>query len=140
MCQFRPSVGFSLALLITSLSWVGGIHAASLQGSEWKPLRMGSIAVPEASSAFVQFRSKGRLEGHSGCNRIFAEYEADDGHIFIGPVAATRMACEESLMTLEAALAMALENARTYRRMMTGLVLFDQDGNPILELRQTDWD
>ena len=117
MCQFRPSVGFSLALLMTGLLWVGNIQAASLQGSEWKPLRMGSIAVPEASAAFVQFRSKRRLEGHSGCNRIFAEYEAVDGHIFIGPVAATRMACEESLMTLEAALATALENARTYQRM-----------------------
>jgi heat shock protein HslJ len=128
------------AAVLAGLLWIGNVHAASLQGSEWKPLRMGSMAVPEASSAFVQFRSKGRLEGHSGCNRMFAEYEADDGHIFVGPVAATRMACEESLMATEAALAAALEDARTYRRMRTSLVLFDHDGNPILEMRQTDWD
>lgn len=139
MCQFRHSAWIAWFFL-TGLLWTGNTLAASLQGSEWKPLRMGSLAVPELSTAFVQFRSKGRLEGHSGCNRIFAEYEADDGDIFIGPVAATRMACEGGLMATEAALATALENARTYQRMRTRLVLFDQEGKPILELRQTDWD
>jgi len=139
LCPMRCSAG-TWAVFLTGLLWVGNVHAASLQGSEWKPLRMGGMAVPEASSAFVQFRSKGRLEGHSGCNRIFAEYEAQDGYIFVGPVAATRMACEEGLMATEAALATALENARSYQRMRTRLVLFDQDGTPILEMRQTDWD
>ena len=114
--------------------------ASQLQGSEWKPLRIGDDAVPEESSAFVQFQSKGRLIGHSGCNRMFAEYESRDGQIFIGPVAATRMACADSVMAREAALAAALENARTYRRDGIQLVLFDSMGQPILELRQTDWD
>lgn len=139
MCPvgFFARIGVSL---LAVLLWIGNVHAVSLQGSEWQPLRMGEIAVPETSAAFVQFRSKGRLEGHSGCNRIFAEYEAQDGYIFVGPVAATRMACEEDLMAIEAALATALETARSYQRMQTRLVLFDQDGNPILEMRQTDWD
>lgn len=118
----------------------GLAQATLLQGTEWKPLRIGDIAVPEDSSAFVQFHSKGRLNGYSGCNRLFAEYEAADGQIFVGPVAATRMACAESVMTRESALAGALENARTYRRDGISLVLFDDNGQPILELRQTDWD
>lgn len=115
-------------------------EAAALQGSEWKPLRIVDQPVPEGSSAFVQFRSKGRLVGFSGCNRFFADYEAADGQIFIGPVAATRMACAESVMAREAALAKALEDARTYRREGHQLVLFDASDQPILELRQTDWD
>lgn len=129
----------------TALALVGAIAssvaaAASLQGSEWKPLRIGDDAVPTDTAAFVQFHSKGRLFGHGGCNRLFAEYDAHDGRIFVGPVAATRMACAGSVMAREAALAGALENARTYRRDGIQLVLFDAAQVPILELRQTDWD
>lgn len=115
-------------------------QSAPLQGSEWKPLRMGEIAVPEESSAFVQFRSKGRLEGYGGCNHLVAQYQVDDGHIFVGPVAATRMACAQSVMEREAALVAALGNARTYQRLKTRLVLFDSEARPVLEMRQTDWD
>lgn len=114
--------------------------ANALQGSEWKPLRIADVSVPQDSSAYLQFRSKGRLMGFSGCNRLFAEYQAEDGGIFVGPVAATRMACADSVMARESALASALENARTYQRDGTRLVLFDAAGQPILELRQSDWD
>ena len=139
MCRSELSAARRV-ILLALLIFVGTTESAPLQGSEWKPLRMGDVAVPDDSSAFVQFRSKGRLEGHSGCNRIFAEYETDAEHIFIGPVAATRMACELELMEREAALARALENARTYQRKRHKLVLFDQRGTPVLEMRQTDWD
>lgn len=114
--------------------------AGVLQGSEWKPLRMGGLEVPEESSAFVRFESKGRLVAYSGCNRMMAEYTARDGVIFIGPVVATRMMCAETLMQREAALATALEQARSYRRDRTRLVLFDATNQPGLEMRQTDWD
>lgn len=115
-------------------------YPASLTGTEWKPTRIGELAMPAETEAFVQFRSKGRLSGLTGCNRILAQYTASGGVIFIGPVAATRMACAESVMSRELALVQALEQARTYRRETADLVLFDADGQPILELRQTDWD
>jgi putative lipoprotein len=116
------------------------VYAASLAGTEWRPLRMGQLVVPQDGSVFVQFRSKGRLTGFTGCNRLMAEYQAGDGVIFVGPVAATRMACAEEVMQLEGAFASALEQARTYRRQQTELVMFDAEGQPILEMRQTDWD
>ena len=130
----------SASLFLCALSLVPMPAAAELQGSEWKPLRIGDDPVPEESSAFVQFQSQGRLRGYCGCNRMFAEYESRDGQIFIGPVAATRMACADAVMAREAALAAALENARTYRRDRGQLTLFDGSGQPILELRRTDWD
>ena len=136
-----PHASFLAAgALVAAQFFLGTAQSAPLQGSEWKPVRMGEIAVPGESTAFVQFRSKGRLEGHGGCNRLFAQYQADDGQIFVGPVAATRMACAQCLMEREAALAAALENARTYQRLKTRLVLFDSEARPVLEMRQTDWD
>ncbi|MDJ0739169.1 MAG: META domain-containing protein [Gammaproteobacteria bacterium] len=128
------------ALALFGLVSPSTVVAASLQGSEWIPLRIGDDALPPDTAAFVQFHSKGRLLGHGGCNRLFADYDAHDGRIFVGPVAATRMACTASVMAREAALAGALENARTYRRDGIQLVLFDAAQVPILELRQTDWD
>lgn len=102
---------------------------------------MGDMDVPNESMAFVQFRSEGRLSGSSGCNRLFAEYQADSrGTIFIGPVATTRMICDELVMEQERALAAALENARSYQRRSIWLVLFDSEARQVLEMRQTDWD
>jgi heat shock protein HslJ len=117
-----------------------GVGALTLQGSEWKPQLINEEPVPQETSAFIQFRSKGRLEGYSGCNRLFSEYETNANQILIGPVAATRRACADSVMLREAALATALEQARTWYRERVRLVLFDAEGIPILELRQTDWD
>lgn len=131
----RLSMVLSFVLLLFNSA-----QSASLQGSEWKPLRIGETGVPAASTAFVQFRGSGHLRGFSGCNRLFAKYQTVDGHILIGPVAATRRICAEKIMALEGRLASALESARSYQRVGIRLVLFDQDGIPVLELRQTDWD
>jgi heat shock protein HslJ len=127
-------------LVAVALGWATTVGAVSLQGSEWQPLLIGEDKVPDDTAAFIQFRSKGRLQGHSGCNRLFAEYQTEANRILVGPVAATRRLCAEDIMRREAALAAALENARTWHRDRIRLVLFGADGTPILELRQTDWD
>ena len=101
---------------------------------------IGETAVPDDTEAFLQFRSKGRFAGFGGCNRLIAEYHAADGALFIGPIGATRMRCAADLMAREARLVGALGEARTYRRQTTSLVLFDSAGQPVMELRQTDWD
>jgi heat shock protein HslJ len=127
-----------MAVILTAFG--GSAVARVLQGSEWKPILIDELPVPEETSAFVQFRSKGRLEGFSGCNRLFSDYEISGEHIVIGPVAATRRSCADSVMRRESALAAALENARTWYRQGIRLVLFDSTGRPVLEMRQTDWD
>lgn len=134
----RWLTGLSVGPLLLMCS--GLAQGVSLAGTEWRPLRMGELTVPAESSAFVRFRSKGRLIGHSGCNRLLADYHADNGVIFIGPVSATRMLCSDSVMVTEAGLAAALEQARSYRRQITTLVFYNAAGTPVLELRQTDWD
>lgn len=138
--MWKTGLAVGLRALAFGTMICGTANAAGLQGSEWAPMRVADIPVPEESGAFVQFHSKGRLIGHGGCNRLFAEYHADDGQIFVGPVAATRMACVDELMTIEAEIAAALESARTYQRSGNSLVLFGSDGTPLMELRQSAWD
>ncbi|HPE79753.1 MAG TPA: META domain-containing protein [Gammaproteobacteria bacterium] len=134
--RLRFAIGIFGALTLCSVA-----HSATLQGSEWTPLSLREVPLTATSPVFVQFASKGRLLGFGGCNRLFADYQTGAGNtIFIGPVAATRMACEEGVLAYEAEFAAALEHSRTYLRQQTRLTLFDSAGTPILELRQTDWD
>lgn len=128
-------------VLLIGLSGLTGVAtSASLQGSEWQPTLLNDAPLPADTDSFIQFRSKGRLAGYSGCNRLMAEYLTDGQAILVGPVVATRMQCDDLTMTIEANLSGALERARTFLREQTRLVLFDAHGKPILELRQTDWD
>ena len=53
-----PSIG---ALLLAVPFTINAGDGPGLAGSEWKPLRISARDVPEGSSAFVQFRSHGRL-------------------------------------------------------------------------------
>ena len=115
-------------------------EAAELAGSEWRPVRLGSVDVAPDAKAFVQFRSGGELAGQGGCNRFFGRYRTDGDKIEIGPIGATRMACPEPVMTLEASFLAALEAARTWQRDRTSLVLFDAEKHEQARLQQTDAD
>jgi heat shock protein HslJ len=128
------------ALLLAAPFSIDAGDGPGLAGSEWKPLRIGARDVPEGSRAFVQFRNQGRLEGFGGCNRFFADYEASDGRLSVGPVTATRKTCVDNVTQREIALLAALGSARSYHRERVRLVLFDGAGQPLIEMRQTDWD
>jgi META domain-containing protein len=59
-----------------------------LAGSEW-----GFAGETGKSARFVQFRSDGKVGGHSGCNRFTGTYTQKDDALKMGPLATTRMAC-----------------------------------------------
>jgi heat shock protein HslJ len=75
------------------------------------------------------FAEDGTLSGSGGCNTFNAGYtvEGADG-LTIGPIASTRMACEQEIMDAEAAYFAALENVATYEASGDTLTLRDADG------------
>lgn len=113
--------------------------AADLAGSEWRPVAIGQVAWP-GSEAFVRFEGDGRLTGHGGCNGFFGTYRLDGDTIAIGPLASTRKACPEPVMSDEGALLSALEAARGFARDGTELTLTNEAGEPTASVVQTDWD
>jgi heat shock protein HslJ len=140
----RPSnqrrIRFSPTLLLTALILIfpSAPHSAvNLAGSEWRPNRIGTLAVSPEARLFVQFRTAGQLAGHGGCNRFFGQYKISGNEISIGPVGAPRMACTEPVMTLEMAFFSALKRAKSFRR---DNVLSDASGKEQASLIQTDWD
>ncbi len=112
---------------------------AGLAGSEWRPVALGDLAVASETTAFVGFRSDGALVGNSGCNAFQGHYDEDAGALAVGPLAATRMACPEPEMALEAVFLLALADATRSERDGTTLHLFDVNER-LATLAQTDWD
>jgi len=75
------------------------------------------------------FAEDGSLSGSGGCNTFNAGYtvEGTDG-LTIGPIASTKMACPDEVMTAEDAYFTALSNVATYSVSAGTLTLRDADG------------
>ena len=75
------------------------------------------------------FAEDGTLSGSGGCNTFNAGYtvEGADG-LIIGPIASTKMACPDEVMTAEDAYFTALSNVATYSVSAGTLTLRDADG------------
>jgi heat shock protein HslJ len=126
---------FTLAALLVSPA-----TAASLAGSEWRPVEIAEVAIADDADIFVQFRAEGRITGHGGCNRFFGIYRLDGGRMHIGPLASTRKACPGPVMHRESGLLGALSRAKGFTRDRIDLTLRDASGNVIARFRQTDAD
>jgi heat shock protein HslJ len=131
-----------IVAMSTLLLLLGGcaVFASGLAGSEWRPVQVGERVPPDSSNLFVRFEAGGRLSGHNGCNGFFGAYEITGDRIAIGPLGATRRACEEAVMALETAFMQALEQARGFARDGTRLEFTDEQGDTSAIFIQTDWD
>ena len=114
---------------------VGAVNAATftLAGSEW-----GVAGETGKSARFVQFRSDGKLGGHSGCNRFAGTYTQKDNTLTMGPFATTRMACQPEVMERERRFLAMLSNVRHVEGAHLKLTLKDGNGNVILISRDVD--
>ena len=75
------------------------------------------------------FDADGRVSGSSGCNRYMGPYQqAGGGALTIGPLASTRIACEQALMDQETAYLNALQATTRYAFENDMLVLRDASG------------
>ena len=124
----------------TLLASATALHAAELAGSEWQPAVIGEILVPSDMDIFVRFEPAGKLNGHGGCNRFLGTYRISGSRVEICPLAATRMACPESVMNTETDFVRALETAKRFKRDRTDLDLLDENDVVVITLTQRDAD
>jgi heat shock protein HslJ len=82
--------------------------AADLAGTSWTLVRVGANPVVEGSGARLAFDNAGNVSGSTGCNSVSGTYALDGPSLTFGPLATTRMACEEALMAQETAVLEAL--------------------------------
>ena len=74
-----------------------------------------------------------RVQGYGGCNRYFGELRegATPGELAIGPIGATRMACEASVMEEETRYLAALEHVVKFGFVAGRLALTSRQGDSI---------
>jgi heat shock protein HslJ len=89
---------------------------APLAGTKWILQSLSGQPIPKTMhEAFIQFDAeKSAAYGSSGCNRMTGKYTQEGAQLQIGPMAGTRMACDEPSMKLEQALHKALADVNGY--------------------------
>ena len=95
--------------------------AADLAETSWTLVSLGGAPVAEGSGARLAFDSAGNVSGSTGCNSVSGTYALDGPSLTFGPLATTRMACEEALMAQETAVLEALAAVEGWE--------IDADGN-----------
>jgi heat shock protein HslJ len=111
------------ALVTGTVSEPETVALEQLSGSRWVLERLGDMEDGAAAAIDIAFDA-GRISGSAGCNNYFADFEdGEPGRVSIGPIGATRRACEMPLMDRETLFLEALGVVNRYRFSMGRLVL-----------------
>ncbi len=106
---------------------------ASLGGlaGDWLLINFGDPAAPqvpvEGAPINATFSAQG-VGGRAGCNTYSANFQYNNFALTISPIITTLMACEESIMQVEAAYLNALQAATRYEVSDERLVIFYEGG------------
>jgi heat shock protein HslJ len=126
----------SLVLLAISVAGCGGSSAPppttvtvdELRSQSWQVETIGHETAPVAGTTMtMSFAGDGTVSGKAGCNTFNGSYEATGGALTFGPMATTRMGCEQAVMDQETAFLGAV--AATKSGTVTGSRLTLRDGN-----------
>ena len=90
---------------------------SALTGTHWTLVSVeGAEGLKPMREAYIQFDAeKSAAYGCSGCNRMTGKFTLDGKKLHIGPMAGTRMACDEASMKLEQAIHQALIKVDGYK-------------------------
>jgi heat shock protein HslJ len=112
-----------------------------LAGTSWEVItynngKQAVTSVMAGTSLTADFGADGTLSGKSGCNSYSGSYKVEGSKISIGPIASTKMYCNEpaGVMEQETQYLLALESAATYRIEGNSLELRTQDGALAVQL------
>lgn len=141
----KAVVGFGFFLLFLAgiaLLMLQGRHMARLRapgggagftGVSWRPVRVGSESIPENSGMFISFEVDGAIKGHGGCNGFSGALLQTESGVGVGPLASTRMACPEPIMSRETAFLEALQRTRNLETTKSGMSLLDESSEVVAE-------
>jgi heat shock protein HslJ/uncharacterized membrane protein len=112
-----------------------------LEGVRWEVTgynngRQAVVGPKIGTRLTVKFQG-GKVSGSSGCNRFRGAFTAEGSALNIGPLATTRKACEDAVMTQERDFLRALESATTWDLVRGMLDVHRADGERVLTASPT---
>ena len=107
--------------------------ALSLTGSSWLVQSYnngrGAVTTPLLETHMTaEFSDDATISGSSGCNTYSGTYSVDGTSLSVGPLATTRLACDEPVMEQEQAYLEALQAATRFELTTDRLTLRNEDG------------
>ncbi|HET9908849.1 MAG TPA: META domain-containing protein [Anaerolineales bacterium] len=114
---------------------------ADLVNTQWalEAIVADGIESPSLSttSPYLEFRDNEAARGSGGCNTFSTQYQAQDGRISFGPVAATKIACAVEILQQEQSLFDALASADRFEISGDTLQIWYAQGQSILTFSRT---
>jgi heat shock protein HslJ len=96
-----------------------------------------AVVSPKTGTRLTLMFQDGEVSGSSGCNRFHGQFTVEGNALKIRPLATTRMACEDEVMTQEQAFLRALESATTWAIVRGMLDVHRADGERVLTANAT---
>jgi heat shock protein HslJ len=87
---------------------------AQLDGTSWQLGKIGDQPVEEGAQPTLQFTQPGQVSGSGSCNRFSGTVTVSGESISFGPLAATKMACADSINAQETQYFYALSSAQRF--------------------------
>jgi heat shock protein HslJ len=110
----------------------GGDPASLLHGAEWAVEAIDGEPPVEGSKVSIAFDDEGRVSGAASCNRFTGRYALSGEGLSLTPMATTRMACPQPLMTQEQRVLALLEEVMRFEIVNDGaLLLVTGDGRSV---------
>lgn len=115
------------------------VDEVSMAGSAWMTLYVQDVGPVVDPKPYLQWMQSSRIVGSGGCNRFRGEAHLQGKEqLRFSALAATRMACMPEPGGQEDKFFKALELTRQARLEGEDLILLDQSGKVLAQLRRTD--
>ncbi|MHC4917839.1 MAG: META domain-containing protein [Planctomycetota bacterium] len=98
-----------------------------LMGTCWVLVSLDGEKPPPAVETTLCFSEVGRVDGSGGCNEYFASARFEADRLEIGPVGATRMACDPAVMEHEQRYFTRLMDVRRWLLSEGALLLYGEE-------------
>ncbi len=123
----------TVTLVVGETTWRGcGGDPATLLHGAWTVVEVAGAPVVAGSPVTLTFAPDGQIAGSTGCNSYGGAYTVHGEGLRLGPVHATKRACEPAVMTVEGAFLGVLDQVRAFGLEADGtLVLSATDGRTI---------
>ena len=98
--------------------------AAVLWGTSWRLEDLAGAGAIDEAQATLEFPENGRVSGNGSCNQFDGTVTITDDAIAFGPLATTKMACDESVMNQESRFLAALNEAQRFEFAGSSLYIY----------------
>ena len=109
-----------------------------LEGVDWELSSLAGATGPSADTSPITARFERERSRQRWVQPVSRDISLDGADLQIGPVAATRMACDEPTNARETAYFAALEKVASYQADGASLTLLDGDGGDLLTYQKVE--